>query len=220
MPSSATSHALAWAPSMTAPGLGYSTGRSSIPMRAASARARSQAGPRNSPVTGSLMATGGLPSPTPTRTLPDATRSATLGSGDCWASAATAPSRTTAMSGTAKRLFDRAISITVLFMCRGARASIVAPSFLRCVARVTPNAIYPELRYLISPICVSRSSQSGSPDDGLVAARLVPERMEHEQRGADDESHGMWKCDNAESKIGPEPKPILFKRGKPGPVDL
>src|SRR5436309_15857109 len=30
----------------------------------------------------------------------------------------------------------------------------------------------------------------------------------------------MWKCNNAKADIGPEPKPVLFKTGKPRVVDL
>ncbi len=83
----ATSHALVGAPSSTAPGLGYSTGWSLMPICAASARARSAATPNNSPVAGSLMAEPRFANPRPTRSFPFRTRSETRGSGSCCARA-------------------------------------------------------------------------------------------------------------------------------------
>ena len=82
-----TSHSLFLTPANIAPGLGYSTGSSLTPIFFASACARSNAGPRTSPVLASFIANTGLPKPTATRSFPLWTRSATRESADCceWA---------------------------------------------------------------------------------------------------------------------------------------
>jgi hypothetical protein len=80
-----TSHSLFLTPANIAPGLGYSTASSSTPIFFASACARSNAGPRTSPVLVSFIANTGLPKPRATRSFPRWKRSATRGSEDCCA---------------------------------------------------------------------------------------------------------------------------------------
>src|SRR5262245_29349291 len=140
-----TSHSLFLTPASIAPGLGYSSGSSLTPILFASACARSNAGPRTSPVLASFIANAGLPKPSATRSFPLWTRSATLGSADCWAWAANALTTATV---NARAPIMRLALILVPHFCN--RYCQVCPKDYQLMQQTAMSAIGPKRTSLVA----------------------------------------------------------------------